>query len=122
MKHLLYSITIFLVSFAVQAQTSYQPTFVKGTNTEELVLGVLNYTPEQMNTYKTALNQVNGVTFMKVCHSQKIWLLHVDRNVQADNAAIENVIKTITPSAEIFHKWSNFADVESMCKDEFIKQ
>ncbi len=122
MKYLLCLFAILLVSFAVQAQTSYQPTFVKGTNTEELVLGVLNYAPEQMNTYKSALNQVNGVTFMKVCHSQKLWLLHVDRNVQADNAAIENAIKAITPSAEIFHKWSNFADVESMCKDEFIKQ
>jgi hypothetical protein len=122
MKCLLFSIAILLTFLTVQAQTSHQPTFVKGTNTEELVLGVLNYAPEQMNTYKNALNQVNGVTFMKVCHSQKIWLLHVDRSIQSNNTAIENTIKAITPSAEIFHKWSNFADVESMCKDEFIKQ
>jgi len=122
MKHLLYSIVIFVTVFTAKAQTSHQPTFVKGTNTEEVVFGVINYAPEQMNTYKTALNQLGGVTFMKVCHSQKLWLLHVDRNVQANNTAIENAIKGITPSAQIFHKWANFADIEPMCKDEFLKQ
>lgn len=122
MKYLLYSIFALLMCFNLKAQTSYQPTFVKGTNTEELVLGVLNYAPEQMSAYKNALNQVSGVSFFKVCHSQKIWLLYVDRNIQADNTAIENAIKAVTPTVQILHKWSNFADTESMCRDEFIKQ
>lgn len=122
MKYLLCSIAILIGLFTVQAQTSYQPTFVKGTNTEELVLGVLNYAPEQMNAYKVALNQINGVTFMKVCHSQKIWLIHVDRNIQPDNTAIENAVKSVTAFVQILPKWSNFADVEVMCKEEFLKQ
>ncbi|MDW8345626.1 MAG: hypothetical protein RML94_01615 [Bacteroidia bacterium] len=107
---------------SVQAQSTYQPAFIKGTNIEEVVLGVLNYAPEKMGVYKNALNSLSGVEFIKVCHSQKIWLLHVNRDVQANNTAIENAIKSITPSVEIYHKWANFADAESLCREEFLKQ
>jgi hypothetical protein len=82
-----YSVLFFLL------MTAFGPAKVQ--NTGELILQLPEAGPKNIHQIITALSNLNGVTYSGYCENEKCFFLLVDRDINPDNTAVTEKIKSL---------------------------
>jgi hypothetical protein len=88
------TISMFAIFWKIKSANAHpiSANFISNPHYEELVIEMPGINSKNENDIRTSLDSVSGVYYNSFCEQKKIMMFYVDRDVQADNSFLDNVL------------------------------